>query len=936
MGTICSKDPEIQNTNLRPISHSRMTKSTTIKKEATIKDEITIHISNKSIGSRSMQRAATPDTKVSQTVAMSSTPSVKRNKQFFGSKKDSKTSDGIFSEVEGAGLKIIKKHNRNYEDQCLIEKCLMKHFFMRSLDRQARSEIIKEMSLCYINKNAIIFKQGSIGVYFYIIKNGVVELSRNETVVKKLSIGDNFGELALLHGSPRSVTVKAVTDCFMWVLERKNFKKIIEHITQSQFEENKKFIQTTPILSCLESNEKTILSSNLYRVSFEPGEYIVKEGEQADCLYIIKEGEVECSKNGNVIRIMKEGEYFGERGILIDSNRTIDVIAKTKTVCYSVSITTFKLMLGENFREMLYLNFIKYAFARSERFQNFNTHLLDGKVFKLFTPENLPNNTIAFEKGYDTSSKLVVIVDGSLSYENDTSVIVAKRGSILFEEDLLYDRHNHIENNLVASPDVLFVEANTKDILEIFGNSFLNMINMSNIVQSLRKVSLFKVISPKKLTEIGQKIKIQSFNKGEKVITQGEEGTKFYIVKKGKIDIYIGKDQYVRTIGRNDFLGERALLISEPRSATAIATESVEVFYLEKEDFLLSIEENMKLYLINRLFLQDSSIQLNDLDYIGNLGKGNYGTVSLVQSSKNQFYYAIKTISKKKVLSEQLQTNLQLEKSILLQIDHPFIVKLVKTLKDGYNIYFLMEYVKGKELFDVIRDIGLLNRKQTQFFGGSMMLAIDYLHENNCVFRDIKPENVILCDTGYIKLIDFGTAKQIKERTSTVIGTPHYMAPEIILGEGYSFQVDFWSIAVCMYEFMCGIVPFGENAEDPMEVYLAIINEQLTFPDYCKDKKFRNLITQMLNKNPLSRISKLSQVKIHPWFCDFDWEGLLSLNLTPEVFPKLKESLYFENLEGKKDNFCNYIKTFVTSTELITGNENELIVKDSSEWFKNF
>ena len=96
MGTICSKDPEIQNTNLRPISHSRMTKSTTIKKEATIKDAITMHISNKSIGSRSMQRAATPDTKVSQTVAMYSTPSVKRNKQFFGSKKDSKTSDGIF------------------------------------------------------------------------------------------------------------------------------------------------------------------------------------------------------------------------------------------------------------------------------------------------------------------------------------------------------------------------------------------------------------------------------------------------------------------------------------------------------------------------------------------------------------------------------------------------------------------------------------------------------------------------------------------------------------------------------------------------------------------------------------------------------------------------------------------------------------------------
>jgi cGMP-dependent protein kinase len=80
---------------------------------------------------------------------------------------------------------------------------------------------------------------------------------------------------------------------------------------------------------------------------------------------------------------------------------------------------------------------------------------------------------------------------------------------------------------------------------------------------------------------------------------------------------------------------------------------------------------------------------------------------------------------------------------------------------------------------------------------------------------------------GFPKLIDFGTSKEIIDRTTTIIGTPHYMAPEIILGEGYSFQVDIWSVAICMFEFMCGNVPFGENAEDPMDVYLAIMNEYI-------------------------------------------------------------------------------------------------------------
>ena len=158
---------------------------------------------------------------------------------------------------------------------------------------------------------------------------------------------------------------------------------------------------------------------------------------------------------------------------------------------------------------------------------------------------------------------------------------------------------------------------------------------------------------------------------------------------------------------------------------------------------------------------------------------------------------------------------MELERSILVKIDHPFIVKLVKTMKDKNYVYFLMDYIKGKELFDVIRDIGLLNKYQTQFYGASIMLAVQYLHERKFIYRDIKP----------IKLIDFGTAKAINDRTKTIIGTPHYMAPEVILGEGYSFKVDFWSIGICMYEFMCGGVPFGENHEEAMDVYISIINE---------------------------------------------------------------------------------------------------------------
>ena len=424
------------------------------------------------------------------------------------------------------------------------------------------------------------------------------------------------------------------------------------------------------------------------------------------------------------------------------------------------------------------------------------------------------------------------------------------------------------------------------------------------LIDSLSKVQIFKNLPRIKLFNLSKKILEEKFNDGDNIVKEGEDGNKFYIIKHGKVEILVG-GKYIRTLNESEYFGERALFFHEKRSATINAIGEICLFSISQEDFENIIESNLKEYLMNRLYLQDNTIELNDLIFSSSLGAGNYGNVYLVQNKRNKFPYAIKAISKKQIDNEQLHKNLNLERSILLQIDHPFIVKLVKSLKDDRFIYFLMEYIKGKELFDVIRDIGLLNKPQTQFYGGSLLVAVDYLHERKFIYRDIKPENVMVIANGYIKIIDFGTAKAIIDRTNTIIGTPHYMAPEVILGEGYSFQVDIWSIAVCMFEFMCGGVPYGENAEDPMDVYLAIINDKMEFPDFCDDKDFKNLMIQMLTKNPMTRMAKLSQVKSHIWFKDFNWEDLLMLNLNAPYKPIMKQ----DSFEGNDNiKFIDYVK----------------------------
>ena len=822
----------------------------------------------------------------------------KKQKNFFINEKEEFKED-----YEKSVLKIIQKHNRNNQDAELIENCIKKHFFMKDLSEKARKEIIKEMSLVSVEPNIYLFKQGGIGNYFYILKEGSIEfISKNNSKNTKIEIGESFGELALLHGATRSETAKSLTESFLWVMERKNFRKIVDHITKMNYEENKNFIESIPILANIHYTQKTILCSFLYKENFQKGHFIVRKGDHANCLYIVKEGEVDCSLNGKVVRTLRKGDNFGERSILIDSMRSLDCIAKTNCVCYSVSTSTLKSMLGDNFRNLLYLNFIKSAFNKSKIFSRFNVQLLD-KVFHLFKPINLKSNDIAYKENYLKSSKIVIVIDGHL-INSITKEIVANRGTILFQYELFQNLNDKTDFDIIPQPDCLLIEANTNDFLNELGGNFKELMAQTEIMKSLNKISIFRNLSSQKLDYIVSVITEEKFNDDEDIFRQGEEGDKFYIIKSGKVNILIN-DKYIRTLNEKEYFGERALFFNEKRSATIRAVGEVILFSISKEDFEKNIKGNMKEHLMNRLYLQDNLVELKDLLFKMKLGSGNYGDVCLVRNKKNKFPYAIKSISRNQINTDQLHLNLELERSILLKIDHPFIVKLVKSLKDEKNIYFLMEYIKGKELFDVIRDIGLLTKSQTQFYSASLMLAIDYLHERKFIFRDIKPENVIVIQNGYIKLIDFGTAKEIVDRTNTIIGTPHYMAPEVILGEGYSFQVDIWSIAICMYEFMCGGVPFGENADEPMDVYLAIINEKLVFPNFCKDSDFKLLIQQMLTKNPIKRMSKVSQVKTHIWFNGFNWEDLMSLNMKAPYKPILKKDV------EEKDNYLylDYIKS---------------------------
>ena len=845
----------------------------------------------------------------------------KNDKKVFISAKDKENLN-----QEKKVLELIHEKNENKEDYDIMYNIISNHFFLQTLSDQAKNEIIISMSLYSVKEGKTLFSQGNAGNFWYIVRSGKLNRFVDDKLVGTINEGESFGEHALMNNSPRSSTVISVTECKLWVLKRQIFQKILDFIFTLNFEENMKFLNDVNIP--LDDTIKAIMANNLLQQIYKKDQYICREGESGNCMYIIKDGEVECIKGDKVIRILKKGDNFGQKALLEGDKRSLDVKAKTDCIIMSISSEFFKNQFGDNFREQLYLSFISTSFLNSKIFNKINIKMIS-KTYKNFSFRSLKNNEIVYPKGQKIKEKLCVVLEGNI-INKKINKIEAKRYEILFEQQLSENSEECIKNDLVAEPDCILAEIDYEQFKDSLGGDLQIAQTKSSQLNSFGHIPLFRILSDEKIEYLQSNLKIEKFQNGKKIINQGDIGDKLYIIKQGRVDFFVNS-RYIRSLNDGEEFGAKSLILSDKRTATAIANGEVYCYTLTAKVFKSILEPSLYDYFTNKFYLEDNTIELKDLDNIKELGSGSFGSVNLIRNKKNKQLYAIKALNLEQIKKENLQESVELEKNVLLKIDHPFIMKMVKYLKNESYIFFLTEYIKGKELWEVIRDIGLLSKEQTQFYGASILLAIDYLHKQKIIYRDIKPENVMVNAKGYIKIIDFGTVKEIKDRTSTIIGTSHYMAPEITKGEGYSFEVDIWSIAICMYEFYCGKLPFGEEYEDPLDIYRAVSKEELSFPNFIHDEKFMVLINKMLKKNPANRLWKFQQIKNDPFFSDFDWNKLISLSYPPPYMIKFKEE--------KKDNnggmpYLSYLQSKKVKIKPKNKKSNRQLKFE--KWLKNF
>lgn len=214
------------------------------------------------------------------------------------------------------------------------------------------------------------------------------------------------------------------------------------------------------------------------------------------------------------------------------------------------------------------------------------------------------------------------------------------------------------------------------------------------------------------------------------------------------------------------------------------------------------------------------------------LGRGAYGKVFLAELQiSNKKLYAVKCIRKDMLLEMNYIKNTLLEKNIMLEVDHPFLITLDYVFQDELRLYFVMPFVRGGELYKVFCKQRRFPEDVVKFYAAQIVLALGYLHSKGIVHRDLKLENVMVDQDGYLRLIDYGMAKMLKDdqEAQTFCGTSEYLAPEIISKIGYDKSVDWWALGILMYEMLIGVTPFFNKNRNL--VYMRIVSKDLIFPD---------------------------------------------------------------------------------------------------------
>lgn len=829
-------------------------------------------ISNDSHSSRHITFSRSP---ISSRISLSSTSNVttinvSRNTTYRrGSPKQS------FESLHSGSIRITHVLPKDNKTKTLLND-LKKVPVLRNLDERELFQVSQAMRKCVYNLNSFVIVQGDIGRGFFIIKKGWAIVTRKnfKTNAKEfqrvLREGDYFGEMALLNNVARGSSVCAKTKLTVYFLDKSKFRSLLtpskfnSHFAakrqnilcqsrRSSSDQSKHSRQFDAVNKSTESTamiRKALKESIFFRdvaisllekivekmsiKNISIGEVVVEAEKRSNRMYILDKGLLQTSIKGKPDQLIPKGKCFGELALIIDSPITETVRAVQDSVVWSIDRVTYR----QTVREVAEKNFKKREdyLAKVPFFSSWQRRNL-AELADVLEKESFPAGETVIREG-SLGHHLYIIISGKTKVFKD-GILVRQDlgdGSYFCEGALKTDNYKN-EYTIMCNTNVICLKLGRKAVDTVI-----------NVEHTLKKFSKVKIHSSPQLSS--SKVEVPPSKKE--------------VSKQFKIPMNLIFFSKTQPVPAGDF------------HQTSIQSKNT---MLEQE--------------------MDTSIKFENLKYKAFLGKGSFGKVTLVQDKTNGKTYALKAISIRTIIRARQKSAVQNERSTGRMLnDHPFIVKLYRTFKDSSFLYFLLEPCLGGELFTTLRSRSRLDNNDARFYIASVLLAFEHMHSKHIIYRDLKPENLILDREGYLKITDFGFAKNIGEcgRTFTLCGTPGYMAPEVLESVGHGYAVDWWCLGILTYEMLASIPPFSSH--DARETYNKIRKVDYKFPPFFTDDA-KDFIGKLLVKKPSSRlgVNDPNQAKQHKWFEGFSFEKLIKRQLAPPIVTQLKDEFDVSNFE---------------------------------------
>lgn len=752
-----------------------------------------------------------------------------------------------------------------------IIKILRGHFLFKTLEDIYLQLIISEMHSIVTPEHTCLFVQGSHGKNFYLISKGSVEIEVNGARKGILSINECFGELALLYDSTRTATVHVIENSEFWAISRETFRNAVRSVSNYSYLDNINFLETLKFFQILTEPQQQEFISWTLCMEYSDEQDIISEGDIGNMMFIVKCGQVKVVMKKNIIRVLKVGDLFGEICLLFGEERTASVKAVGKVSLLAVD-SEHCLELIEKTQWYLYKTLVLIAFENDQAFKDLsNEQYMEIIMLLEFKSFILDEKIEHINQGY-----IIILLKGEVRYK-DTS----------FEKLKIFGLENEdTQEDLIGIIPGIIAYIKISTLTEILGGKLADITKKNEIIKILSQVQVFRPLPIEKLEEIIEYFTLETLKPNTLIIKENLHIEDFMIVKSGQLSVFKNLD-LVKSLGKFSTYGEKTLITEEISEFSIKSLGNCEIWKMSKYDFARIIDKSIVDQMKKRLALREKEIELENLHLVKLINEGSYSNSYLVYHPASQQLYLLKVVLKSTVESQKIIESILMEKKVLQEIDHPLVTKLKKTFKDEFRLYFLFEYIQGVQFFDVILQVNSFKNADARFYAAGILIILQHLHGRNIIYRDLKPDNFMIDNEGYPILMDLSVAKVTKERTYSLIGTPHYMAPEIIKGTGYTKVCDYWSFGIIVYELLVGRVPFGHIGDDLYAIYKEIISVPIRFPKKFQDIPARPFIEQLLQIDPEKRLHG-SGTKKDSWLQGINWDYYLGKFIKPPLIPAIE------------------------------------------------